>query len=81
MLIDSGSTHDFIHCNVAKELNFFLYLALECQVMAENGGTINFSQKFHNIKLTMREYALNIPMRGVDVVLGVVSQEKIPWLW
>ena len=76
MLIDSGSTHNFIHCKVAKELNCFLYPAPECQVMVGNGGTINFSGKFHNIKLTMGEYVLNspilsIPMGGADVVLGV----------
>ena len=76
MLIDSGSTHNFIHCKVAKELNCFLYPAQECQVMVANGGNINFSGKFHNIKLTMREYVLNspilsIPMGGVDVVLGL----------
>ena len=44
--------------------------------MVANGGTINFSRNFHNIKLTMGEYVLNIPilsipMGGVDVVLGV----------
>ena len=44
--------------------------------MVENGGTINFSRKCHNIKLTMGDYVLNspmlsIPMGGVDVVLGV----------
>ena len=44
--------------------------------MVENGGTINFSSKFHNIKLTMGEYVLNsqilsIPIDGVDVVPGV----------
>ena len=76
VLIDLGSTHNFIHCKVAKELNCFLYLALECQVMVANGGTINFFGKFHNIKLTMGEYVLNtpilsIPMGDVDVVLGV----------
>ena len=41
VLIDSGSTHNFIHCKVAKEFNCFLYPALECQVMVANGGTIN----------------------------------------
>ena len=76
MLIDSSSTHNFIHCKVAKELNCFLYPAPECQVMVSNGGTINYSRKCHNIKLTMGEYVLNIPMLsipmgGVDVVLGV----------
>ena len=71
LLIYSGNTYNFIHCRVAKELNFFLYPAPECQVMVANGGTINYSRKFHNIKLTMGEYFLNIPMGGVDVVLGV----------
>ena len=76
VLIDSGSTHNFIHCKISKELNCFLYLALECQVMVANGRTINFSRKFHNIKLTMGEYVLNspilsIPMGGADGVLGV----------
>ena len=74
VLIDSGSTHNFIHCKVAKELNCFLYLAPECQVMVENGGTINYSRKWHNIKITMGEYVFNspmlsIPMGGADVVL------------
>ena len=76
VLIDSGSTHNFIHYKVAKELNCFLYPAPECQVMVANGGTINCSRKCHNIKLTMGEYVLtspmlSIPMEGVDVVLGV----------
>ena len=53
VLIDLGSTHNFIHCKVAKELNCFLYPALECQVMVVNGGTINFFGKCHNIKLTI----------------------------
>ena len=40
VLIDSDSTHNFIHCKVDKELNFFLYPAPKCQVMVENRGTI-----------------------------------------
>ena len=75
-MIDLGSTHNFIHCKVAKELNFFLYPAPECQVMVENGENTKCSGKCHNIKLTMGEYVLNspmlsIPMGGADVVLGV----------
>jgi len=76
VLIDSGSTHNFIHCKRAKELNCFLYRTLECQVMVASGGTINCSGKCHNIKLSIGEYVLNspmlsIPMGGADVVLGV----------
>ncbi len=76
VLIDSSSTHNFIHCKIVKELNYFLYPGPECQVMVANGGTINFSRKYHNIKLSMGEYVLNgpmlpIPMGGADIVLGV----------
>ena len=76
VLIESGSTHNFIHCKVAKELNCFLYATPECQVMVANGGTINCSGKCHNMKITTWEYVLNspmlsIPMGGADVVLGV----------
>ena len=76
MLIDSGNTHNFIHCKLDKVLNFFVYLAPDFQVMIADGGTINCSGKFHNINLAMGEYVLNIPMiyipmGGVDVVLGV----------
>ena len=76
VLIDSSSTHNFIHFKVAKEFNCFLYPTPECQVMVANGGTINCSRKCHNIKLTMGENVLNspmlsIPMGGANVVLGV----------
>ena len=76
MLIDSSSTHNFIHFKVANELDCFVYPTRECQVMVANEGTINFSGKCHNIKLTMGEYILNsamlsIPMGGADVVLGL----------
>ena len=69
MLIDSSSTHNFIHCKIANELNCFLYPTPECQVTVVSGGTIN-------MKLSMGEYVLNspmifIPMGGADVVLGV----------
>jgi len=44
--------------------------------MVASGGTINFSVKCHNIKLSMGEYVLNSPMlsilmAGADVVIGV----------
>eukprot|EP00253_Pinus_taeda_P009891 PITA_09891 len=76
VLIDSGSTHNFIHYKITKELNCFLYPAPECQVMVASGETINWFGKCHNIKLSMGEYVLNspmlsIPMGSADVVLGV----------
>jgi hypothetical protein len=53
VLIDSGSTHNFIHCELAKALNCFIYPVPYFQVMIENGGTINCSGKCHKINLTM----------------------------
>jgi hypothetical protein len=75
MLIDSGSTHNFINYKLAKDLNF-VFPAPEFQVMIADGGTINCSGKCHSIKLNMGEYLLDSPMisiqmGGVDVVLGV----------
>jgi len=76
VLIDSGSTHNFIHCKIAKELNCFLYPAPQFQVMVASGGTINFSRTCHNIKLSLGEYLLNspifsTPMGGADALLRV----------
>ena len=70
VLIDLGSTQSFIHCNIATELNCFLYPAPECQVMVASGGTINCSRKCHNIKLSMGEYVLNSPM--LSILMGGV---------
>jgi hypothetical protein len=74
VLIDFGSTHNFIHYKLAKALNCFV--APEFQVMIADEGTINFSGKCNKINLTMGEYVMNslmitIPMGGVDVVLGI----------
>jgi hypothetical protein len=76
VLIDSGSTHNFIHDKLTKDLNCFVYPAPEFQVMIAYGGTINCSGKCNKINLTMGEYVMNspmiaIPMGGANVVLGI----------
>jgi hypothetical protein len=76
VLIDSGSTHNFIHYKLEKDLNFFVYPMPEFQVMIADGGTINFSGKCNKINRTMGDYVMNspmisIPMGGADVVLGI----------
>jgi hypothetical protein len=53
VLIDSGSTHNFIHYKLAKALNFFVYPTLEFQVMIVDGGTINSLGKCNKINITM----------------------------
>jgi hypothetical protein len=41
VLIDYGSTHNFIHYKLAKALNLFVYPLLEFQELTANAGTIN----------------------------------------
>jgi hypothetical protein len=76
VLIDSGSTHNFIHYKLAKALNFFVYPTPEFQAMIADRGTINCSGKYNKINLTMGEYVMNIPMilipmGGANVILGI----------
>jgi hypothetical protein len=76
VLIDSRSTHNFIHYKLAIALNCFVYPVPKFQVMITDGGTINYSGKCNKINLTMGEYVMNspiisIPMGGADVVLGI----------
>jgi hypothetical protein len=65
MLIDFGSTHNFINYKLAKDLNFFVYTTLDFEVMIGYGGTINCSWKFHSINLNMGEYFLDSPMISI----------------
>jgi hypothetical protein len=62
VLIDYGSTHNFINSKLVKLLNCFIYPTLEFQVIIVDGGTINCSRKCRSINLTMGEYLLYSPM-------------------
>ena len=77
VLIDYGSTHNFIHYKLAKDLNCFVYPALEFQVMIADGGTINFSRKCNKINLTMGEYVMNSPMIVIPIVPESVLRLKV----
>ena len=77
MLIDSGSTHNFINYKLSKYLNWFVFIAPEFQVIIAYRGCINCYGKCHSIKLNMGEYLLDSPMISIqmgcgDVVLGVL---------
>ena len=76
VLIESGSTHNFIDKMLAKILNCFVYPVTNFQVLIANGGSIDCGGKFHKIKLSMGECNLEIPMYsisivGIDVILGI----------
>jgi hypothetical protein len=74
VLIDSGNTHNFIHYKLAKDLNCFVYLAPEFQVMIVDGGTINCSGKCNKINLTMGEYVMKPKSKGKSVIIVIVDR-------
>eukprot|EP00253_Pinus_taeda_P005705 PITA_05705 len=80
VLIDSGSTHNFIHCRIAKELNCFLYLALEFQVMFTSGGTINcfrvqWLQSLGTIAFNFQELFMKFCVEGKEFELRGIGRK------
>jgi hypothetical protein len=76
VLIDSGSTHNFIHCRLIDEIHCFVFPVSNFQILIANGGTIKCGGNCENVKLQMGDYhmkinMLSISMGGCDIVLGM----------
>jgi len=76
VLIDSGSTHNFIHRRLADEIHWFVRHVSNFQILITNGGTMKCGGRCDNFKLQMGDYHLkshmfSISMGGCDSVLGV----------
>jgi hypothetical protein len=76
VLIDSGSTHNFIHRRIVEEVNCFVRPVSNFQILIANGGTMKCGGRCENVKLQMGDYHLkthmfSISMGGCDIVLGV----------
>eukprot|EP00253_Pinus_taeda_P003142 PITA_03142 len=75
VLIDSGSTHNFIHQKVAETVHCFVRAVSNFQVQITDGGTMKCEGRCENFKLQMGDYQLKthmfaINMGGCDIVLG-----------
>ena len=75
VLIDSGSTHNFIHQRVIEAVHCFVKAVSNFQVKIVDGGTTKCEGRCENVKLQMGDYQLNthmfaIHMGGCDIVLG-----------
>ena len=76
VLIDSGSTHNFLDATVAKRLNIFSFPLPNMKVMVANGKKIEKVGKCHKVNLQIQDFNLEspfftVPLGGVDVVLGI----------
>ena len=53
VLIDSGSTHNFIHQKVAEAVHCFVRAVSNFQVQIADGGTMKCEGRCENVKLQM----------------------------
>jgi hypothetical protein len=75
ILVDSGSTHNFIHRRIAQETHFYIHVVNNFQIMIANGGSMKHGGRCENVRLQIGDYHLKYPMfsidmGGCDIVLG-----------
>jgi hypothetical protein len=75
ILVDSGSTHNFIHHRIAQETHCYIHAVNNFQIMISNGGSMKCGGRCENVCLQIGDYHLkshmfSIDMGGCDIVLG-----------
>jgi hypothetical protein len=63
VLIDIGSTHNFLYIKIAGKLNLFVYLVPDMKVMVADGKTIGNVGKCHKMKLQIQDFNLESKLR------------------
>jgi hypothetical protein len=51
ILVDSGSTHNFIHRLISQETNCYICVVNNFQIMIVNGGSMKCGGRFENVRL------------------------------
>ena len=62
VLVDSGSTHNFIDSRVAKQLNICIYPTTNFQVSILGNKTTPCDNKFHQVEIPIKDYKIISPM-------------------
>jgi hypothetical protein len=75
ILVDSGSTHNFIHRRIAQETHCYIHVVNNFQIMIDNGSSMKCGWRCENVCLQIGDYHLKshmfvIDMGGCDIVLG-----------
>ena len=76
ILVDIGSTHNFVQPRVAKFLNLPLRDTLPLRVMVGNGSVLDCQQMIPDVMILIQDHSFVVtlrvlPLSGADVVLGV----------
>jgi hypothetical protein len=75
ILVDSGSTHNFIHRRIAQETHCYIHVVNNFHIMIAYGGSMKCGGHCENVHLQIGDYNLKshmfaIGMGGCDIVLG-----------
>jgi hypothetical protein len=75
ILVDSGSTHNFIHHRISQETHCYIHVVNNFQIMIANGGSMKCGGHCENVRLQIGDYHLKshmffIDMGSSDIVLG-----------
>jgi hypothetical protein len=75
ILVDSGSTHNFIHHSIAQETHCYIHAVNNFQIMIANGGSMKCGGRSENVYLQIGDHHLKshmfaIDMGSCDIVLG-----------
>jgi hypothetical protein len=87
ILVDSGSTHNFIHHCIAQETHYYIHAINNFQIMIANGGSMKCGGRCENVRLQIGDYHLkshmfSIDMGGCDIVLGADwLRTLVPFSW
>ncbi|WVZ63276.1 LOW QUALITY PROTEIN: hypothetical protein U9M48_012918 [Paspalum notatum var. saurae] len=87
MFLDTGSTHNFVDCAIARKINLALESCAGCYVTVANGDKVSYRGISNNlafrasgVPFVISAYA--IPLDTFDVILGVEFLRTLgPILW
>jgi hypothetical protein len=76
ILVNSGSNHNLIHLHLAQEVNFYIHVVNNFQIMISNGGSMKCGGRCENVFLqiglyNLKSHMFSIDMGGCEIVLGV----------
>jgi hypothetical protein len=76
ILIDSGSTHNFVDQKVAQSLQLAVTPGEDFMVKVANGERLRCNERYENVSISIQRFHFSntlysLPLHGLDVVLGI----------
>jgi hypothetical protein len=73
VFISSGSTHNVFHRRVTDDVNYFVRIVSNFQILIDNGGTMKCGGHCENVKLQMGDYTLKGHMFSIAMLMITAS--------